>query len=246
MRRISICLLLIVLGITSACYAQNRSYKYQYRMVRLDSTYDAKLDPALSKYLERHKARLDKKMSEVIGYCAVTMNVASPQSPLSDLLTEWLLKDGPAAINQPPCDLSILNFGGISTNLQEGEVTVGDMFKISPFDNYLTVVSIKGSELKKAVYRFRLDRLMAASAGMQVFYKNNTPYRIVIQNKDLEDDKIYRLITLNFISDGGDHILSDVNFENKEYSMVVFRDFLIDEVKKMTKEGKSVSDGFAQ
>ena len=118
--------------------------------------------------------------------------------------------------------------------------------KISPFDNYLTVVSIKGSELKKAVYRFRLDRLMAASAGMQVFYKNNTPYRIVIQNKDLEDDKIYRLITLNFISDGGDHILSDVNFENKEYSMVVFRDFLIDEVKKMTKEGKSVSDGFAQ
>ena len=87
---------------------------------------------------------------------------------------------------------------------------------------------------------------MAASAGMQVFYKNNTPYRIVIQNKDLEDDKIYRLITLNFISDGGDHILSDVNFENKEYSMVVFRDFLIDEVKKMTKEGKSVSDGFAQ
>lgn len=239
-------MLLIVLGITSACYAQNRSYKYRYKMVRLDSTYDSKLDPELSKYLVRHKARLDKKMSEVIGYCAVTMNVAAPQSPLSDLLTEWMLKDGPAAINQPPCDLSILNFGGIRTNLQAGDVTVGDMFRISPFDNYLTVVSIKGSELKKAVYRFRLDKLMAATAGMQVFYKNNTPYRIVIQNEDIEDEKIYRLITLNFIADGGDHILSDIHFEKKEYSMVVFRDFLIDEVKKMTKEGKSVSDALSR
>lgn len=232
---------MILLGITFASYAQNHSYKYKYRMVRLDSTYDAKLDPKLVSYMERHKARLDKKMNEVIGYSEVTMNVASPQSPLSDLLTELMLKDGPAAIGQAPCDLSIMNFGGIRTNLQAGDVTVGDIFKISPFDNYLVVVTVKGSELRKAVNRFRLDKLKAASAGMQVSYKDNVPYKILIQNKELQDNEIYRLVTLNFIAEGGDDILQGLNYESIEYSDVIFRDFLIDEVKKITKSGKSVS-----
>lgn len=246
MKRITCLFLIVFLGITFASYAQNHSYNYKYRMVRLDSTYDAKLDPGLVKYLERHKARLDKKMNEVIGHCDVTMNVESPKSPLSDLLTGLLLKDGPAAIKQEACDLSILNFGGIRTNLQAGDVTVGDIFRISPFDNYLVVVTVKGRELRKAVNRFRLDALMAASAGMEVSYKNNVPDRIMIQGKELQDDALYRLITLNFIAEGGDNILAGIKYENTEYSMLIFRDFLIDEVKKISKSGKSVSDAIPQ
>ncbi len=238
--------LIVVLGITSACYAQNHSYTYKYRMVRLDSTYDTKLDPALVKYMIRHKARLDKKMNEVIGHCDVTLNVEAPQSPLSDLLTELMLRDGPSALGQDPCDLSILNFGGIRTNLQAGDVTVGDIFKISPFDNYLVVATLRGSELKKAVSRFRLDALMAASAGMNVVYKNNIPNKILIQGKEVQDDKLYRLITLNFLAEGGDNILSGVKYESLDYSMLIFRDFLIDEVKKITKSGKSVSDALSK
>lgn len=232
---------MILLGITLASYAQNHSYKYKYRMVRLDSTYDAKLDPGLVKYLERHKARLDKKMDEVIGHCDLTMNVASPKSPLSDLLTGLLWEDGPAAIKQEACDLSILNFGGIRTNLQAGDVTVGDIFKISPFDNYLVVITIQGSELRMVVNRFRLDALKAASAGMEISYKNNVPDKIMIQGKELQDDAMYRLITLNFIAEGGDNILSGAKYENVDYSMLIFRDFLIDEVKKISKSGKSLS-----
>lgn len=228
---------------TCMSYAQNHSYTYQYRMVRLDSTYDAKLDPGLVKYLDRHKARLDKKMDEVIGRCDVTLNVEAPQSPLSDLLTELMLRDGPAAIRQAPCDLSVMNFGGIRTNLQAGDVTVGDIFRISPFDNYLVVATLKGSELRKAVSRFRQDALMAASSGMEVSYKANVPTRILVQGKELQDEQLYRLITLNFIAEGGDNILSDVRFESLDYSMLIFRDFLINEVKKLTKAGRSVSDG---
>ncbi len=246
MKRLPIYLILFLLGITTFCYAQNHSYAYKYRMVRLDSTYDSKLDPALVKYIERHKARLDKKMNEVIGHCDVTLNVESPQSPLSDLLTELLLSDGPAAMQQAPCDVSILNFGGIRASMQAGDVTVGDIFKISPFDNTLVVASMKGTELKKVVSRFRLNAMMAATAGLNVSYKDNVPYKILVQGKPIQDDAVYRVITLNFIAEGGDKILSDIKYENLDYSMLIFRDFLIDEVKKITKAGKSVSDGFIQ
>jgi len=215
-------------------------------MVRLDSTFDNKLDPTLVKYIERHKARLDKKMNEVIGHCDVTMNVDAPQSPLSDLLTEWLLKDGPAAIKQAPCDISILNFGGIRTNLQAGDVTVGDIFKISPFDNYLVVGTITGRELKKVVNRFRLDAMVAATAGLNVSYKNNVPYKVLVNGKEIQNDSLYRVITLNFIAEGGDNILSGIKYESLDYSMLIFRDFLIGNIIKTTKEGKSISDGFVK
>ena len=66
----------------------------------------------------------------------------------------------------------------------------------------------------------------------------------MVQDKEIQDDAVYRFITLNFIAEGGDNILSDVKFESMEYSTLVFRDFIIDEIKKITKEGKSVSDGF--
>ncbi len=231
---------MIVLGITLTSYAQNHTYHYGYRMVRLDSTYDAQLDPDLSAFLVRHKARLDKKMNEVIGHCPTTLNVESPKSPLSDLIIELMLKEGPAAINQAPCDLSMMNFGGIRTNIQAGDVTVGDIFEISPFDNHFVVVTLKGSELKKAVNRFRYDQLMACNAGMEISYKDNVPYRVLVQGKELQDNQLYRLITLDFISEGGDDILSGIHYENVEYTNIIFRDFLINQIKAMTKRGEEL------
>ena len=47
---------IIILSITVFGYAQNVSkpkYQYKYEMVRLDSTYDAKIDPKLAKYVEK-------------------------------------------------------------------------------------------------------------------------------------------------------------------------------------------------
>lgn len=235
--------IMMILGIAFSCCAQNvspRHFEYGYKMVRLDSSYDSKLNPKLEKYLSKQKNKLDESMNVVIGYCNMPMLSYEPQSPLSNFLTDLLLNKGPQYVADGlSCDVSMLNFGGIRTQLQQGDVTVGNIFSISPFDNFLTVVYIKGSELKKIFNAFT-EKKNAPYSGIQMTYQNGRPISVKVQGQPIDNEKVYKLITLNFIAEGGDNLITGVQFEKVENSGVTFRDFLLDEIRKMHAEGKAI------
>lgn len=236
----------IILSITAFGYAQNVStpkYKYQYRMVRLDSTYDAKVDPKLDKYVAKKRAQMEKQMQVVIAHTDAELESFAPESPLSNFLTDILLNESSKYVKDTTfdnLDLSMLNFGGIRTSMPAGNVTVGDMFRISPFDNYLTFIVLKGSELRKALSRFD-NKFNAPYSGATIVYKNNKPVKITVQGKPIDDNRLYKLVTLNFISDGGDKLLEDIQYEKIEYTTMTFRDFLVTEMKAMTARGEKVT-----
>jgi len=237
---------LIILGIVTFGYAQNVSapkYKYQYKMVRLDSTYDAKIDPKLAKYVDKKRRQMEKQMMVVVAHTNEELESFAPESPLSNFLTDILLNESSKYIKDPTfdnLDVSMLNFGGIRTSMPKGDVTVGDLYRISPFDNYLTFIVLKGSELRKALGRFT-DQFNAPYAGATLVYTNNKPSQILVQGKPIDDNRLYTLVTLNFISDGGDHLLENIQFEKIEYTTVTFRDFMIAELKAMTARGEMVT-----
>lgn len=237
-----------ILGIAIGGYAQNvggKPARYSYTMVRLDSSWDAKTDAKLARYVARQKAKLDKQMGVVIGHCQETMNSAPPQSPLSNFLTDLLLEKGTDYVQSedfPRCDIALLNFGGIRSQLSAGDIHVGDIYSLSPFDNYLVFIELKGSELRKALERFKPLTQNAPFAGAQMTFQGGKPVRILIGGEPLRDDRIYRLVTLNFISEGGDNILQGVEYERVLYTPVVFRNFLIREIKKMSKPVTATED----
>ena len=120
-----------------------------------------------------------------------------------------------------------------------GNVTIGDLFRITPFDNYLTFIQLRGSELRKALSRFN-ENLNAPYSGVVIRYKNNKPVDILVQGNPIDNNRMYKLVTLNFISDGGDHILEGIQYEKMEYTTMTFRDFLIVELKAMTARGEKI------
>ena len=236
----------IILSIAIYGYAQNVSvpkYKYKYEMVRVDSTYDAKIDPKLAKYVDKKRRQMEKKMQVVIAHSDAELESYAPESPLSNFLTDLLLNEASKYIKDTTfdnLDLSMLNFGGIRTSMPAGDVTIGDLYRISPFDNYLTFIALKGSELKKALNRFT-DQFNAPYAGATIVYKSKKPAEITVQGKRIDDNRLYKLVTLNFISDGGDHLLEGIQYEKIEYTTITFREFLIAELKAMTARGEIVT-----
>lgn len=235
-----------VLGITMS-YAQNvpmRSLNYDYEMIRIDSSFDQNQNPSLVRYLQRQKAHLDKEMNVVIGYAKESMLSFPPASPLSDFLTDLLLEHAGDYLPEQPtpkCDVSFLNFGGIRSSLPQGAVTVGNVFSISPFENYLVFVDLKGTELRKIFLRLKGRKSNAPYAGAQVVFADDEAVSITVDGNPLDDDRIYRMVTLNFIAEGGDHIMSDVSFEKVTYTPIVFRDFLIEQIRRISKEGGVIS-----
>ena len=234
--------ILLILGMTCLGYAQN--FQYGYEMVRLTSRFDDNIDPKLQKYVDRIKAHLDKEMSVVVGYCDAELASFAPASPLSNFLTDILLEKATnyaTDTNFQHCDLSLLNFGGIRASLDAGEITVSDIFAISPFDNYLVFLEIKGSELRKMFNRFEERRNNAPYSGAKVIYLSGRPTKILVQGKPIDNDRLYRMVTLNFIAEGGDNILQGIQYEKTHYTDLVFRDFLVREIRNMTQEGRHVN-----
>lgn len=211
-------------------------------MVRVDSTYDAKVDPKLAKYVEKKRRIMEKQMQAVIAHTDEELLSFAPESPLSNFLTDILLKESSKYVKDTAfdnLDLSILNFGGIRTSMPAGNVTIGDLFRITPFDNYLTFIQLRGSELRKALSRFN-ENLNTPYSGVVIRYKNNKPVDILVQGNPIDNNRMYKLVTLNFISDGGDHILEGIQYEKMEYTTMTFRDFLIVELKAMTARGEKI------
>ena len=236
---------IIILSITVFGYAQNVSkpkYQYKYKMVRLDSTYDAKIDPKLAKYVEKKRRQMDKQMQVVIAHTDAELESFAPESPLSNFLTDLLLNEASKYIKDTAfdnLDLSMLNFGGIRTSMPGGNVTVGDIYRISPFDNYLTFIVLKGSELKKALGQFT-DQFNAPYAGATIVYKQKKPVEITVQGNTIDDNRLYTLVTVDFISEGGDHLLENIQYERVEKTATTLRDFLITELKAMNARGEKV------
>ena len=236
----------IILSMTAFGYAQNVSapkYQYRYKMVRIDSTYDSKVDPKLAKYVEKKRRQMEKQMQVVVAHTDAELESFAPESPLSNFLTDILLNEASKYVKDTTfdnLDLSMLNFGGIRTSMPKGDVTIGDLYRITPFDNYLTFIVLKGSELRKALGRFT-DQFNAPYSGATLVYTNNKPSQILVQGNPIDDNRLYKLVTLNFISDGGDHLLENIQFEKIEYTTMTFREFLVAELKAMTARGETVT-----
>lgn len=48
-------------------------------------------------------------------------------------------------------DIGVMNAGGVREDLEEGEVTYEEAYRVQPFNNTLGVVDITGEQLKKVL-----------------------------------------------------------------------------------------------
>jgi 2',3'-cyclic-nucleotide 2'-phosphodiesterase (5'-nucleotidase family) len=221
--------------------AQN-NYNYHYEVIKMDSTFDADANLTIETYVSLLKQEKDKKMNQFIGTSKEVLTSFSPASPLSNLLVDMLFEWGNNYLIQKKlgkANLALLNFGGIRAALPKGNITVGDLYRISPFDNTIAFVFVKGSELKKMFDAFT-ERRNAPMANVQTIYQNGRLISYTIGGVPLENDKIYTIVTINFLAMGGDQILSPVTQESAIYLDTQVRDVFIEEIRKKTVQGIEV------
>lgn len=223
------------------CFAQNTLV--DYKLIHVNST-PKEVNPKLQMQLDKEKTKLSRKTNVVIGYCPETMESYVPQSPLSNFLTDLLVEfsnDYCSKRQLDSVDFSLLNFGGIRASLPAGDVTLGHFYEISPFENSLVIVNIKGSELTKVLRRFKIKTAEAISNDIEMVYLGDYVHKIYLHGQKIDNDRIYRFATLDFIVTGGDGILKGIQLESTYYTKLVMRDIYINYVKKMTDSGKEVS-----
>jgi 2',3'-cyclic-nucleotide 2'-phosphodiesterase (5'-nucleotidase family) len=136
-------------------------------------------------------------------------------------------------------DLAMLNLGGIRASMNAGKIKIETMYQIAPFDNYFVLVYIKGSELKKMYKKFT-EKDMGILAHSQMVFQNGRIISYSIQGKPIQDEQVYILATIDFLSNGGDGYLENIKVEKVDFTGILIRDIYIQQIQKMTDSGRKV------
>ncbi|WP_126973748.1 5'-nucleotidase C-terminal domain-containing protein [Gynurincola endophyticus] len=197
-------------------------------------------DTAIVNYLAPYKARLDKEMNVVIGETVtdLTRQYTAHETTMGNFFSDALLSIGQEL--DPAVQISFATKGGIRADVPKGPMTVSNMFEVMPFENYVVVLTITGSQFLKM-----LDHIVRAGgqpvAGMTLTLTNTTCEDVMVQGKPFDPSKNYTIVTYDYLADGGDgveYFRNPVKFE--KYNLLM-RDGLINYVKAKTAKGEKIN-----
>lgn len=120
---------------------------YTFNQIVLSA--DVPEDETVKAIVEKYQAELDAEMEVVIGQSANDIAWSSPlvrtkESALGNLAADALR-------DYCDADIAIQNGGGVRAGLTAGDVTVGDIFAMLPFDNKVTLVEVTGQTVWDAL-----------------------------------------------------------------------------------------------
>ena len=192
---------------------------------------------AVARTLQAAQPKLSH-LKVVIGHSdGMYMNLRNqPDLPLGNLVADALRAWGSNHFGVP-MDFAVTNYGGIRVPLPEGAVTLEDIVSMFPFKNYMCRVSMKGSSLQKLLEQLAATPAFQAVSGCRVEVKDGQLLSVTVGGKPIEPDRLYNVITVDFLLDGGDQINIGALAEEVELTHVLIQTVMLDEVKSVEAAG---------
>lgn len=197
---------LLTLYPVSAQQYKVRSTKW--KQLEVTSDLDKNPDSLALTIIAPYKASVDSVMSPVLGMSRVAMVPKRPESLLSNWAADVLV-EGSTATGLPVADMGLVNIGGLRNNMPEGMVTCGDIILISPFENTLVVLEMKGKHM------LELMRNIAAVGGegvsssvRMVISKDRKLISATINGEEISRKRTYTVATLDYLAEGNDKMFA--------------------------------------
>jgi len=128
-------------------------------------------DSAVARVVEEYRLATEPLTSRPVARLATALpqQGGGPQYPLGNLIADALRAAGRA-------DVAIINNGGIRAGLDSGVVTWGQLFQVSPFQNFVVRLTVTGAELRRVLDEFIGARgPQAHVSGVRVVYVLGAP-----------------------------------------------------------------------
>lgn len=185
-------------------------------------------DSAYNRIIAPYRSELAKKMDEPIGKASDTFTRNKPESSLGNLAAESL-RDFASFLLKTHVDLGLVNLGGLRSDLLSGEVTVGHIFEVMPFENRLIILELDGELLAKLLNEIAQINGEPVS-GVRFRIVENEAKDIIINGQPLQKDKTYRVATSDYLANGGGNMPTLWKAKRQETNYLI-RDIIIEYVR---------------
>ena len=203
--------------------------------------------------LSKYRDSISKEMNKVINHSLITMEVGCPEGLLGDFISDlsilYIKKNFPENKFNP--DFCILNNGGFRNSLNKGSITIGDVFQIMPFDNYLLILEIKGNEMNDLINYIKEKSTTNISrksgvplSGIRLKISGDKVSRCMINNQMYDPLKTYKVLTTNYLASGGDDMDFFKNCKTMFNTKLLLRDVIIKYIEELGENNIKINTQF--
>ncbi len=166
----------------------------------LDSTPHATAAAIVAPY----KHSVDSVMMPPLGLSRTAMSAGRPESLLGNWVADVMVETS-TATGLDRADFGVMNVGGLRNNMPEGIVRRGDVMLISPFQNNVVVLEMKGSDVLELFRNIAAVHGEAVSASVRlVINREGQLLNATIDGKPVDKDATYRVATIDYLMEGND------------------------------------------
>lgn len=170
---------------------------------------DTTTDPASNKIIAPFKQKLDAEMNKVIGYTEAAMEKNYPEGVLGNYVADLMLFQARHyfgdSLNESNT-FTLINNGGLRTALPKGDVTKGKIFELMPFENEMVVCKLKGEYIPEVHQYLKIKNGQPVSGNVKVILNSTGEDNFLINNKKVDRNAYYYIITSDYLSAGGDNM----------------------------------------
>ena len=233
-----ICILLLSLTVTACAPKAWIITRATSVKIPIDSKTDAVADKSYIEHLQPLKQQLGVKMNVVIGEAAETMKGHAPESLLSNFSADVYRQAGTDYLGAQ-VDISIVNLGGLRTVIPAGNITVGKVFELMPFENELVILWLKGDKLSELIQYFATADGEGVS-GIRMEISNGKAVNVSVNGNAIDPEKIYSIATSDYLAGGNDKMFQLAQYEKRQNTGIKLRDILLDYIKNETAKGNKI------
>lgn len=199
---------------------------------------NAKQDSALVRMLQPYTASLGATMNKTIGTAAKELSAKRGEGSLANFMADCMQLMAEKKFERK-VDAGFMNPGGIRSSIPAGNITVGKIYELMPFDNLVVLQEVRGTVLQAFLNKTAEDGGWAISANMRMNIKNRKAVNVTINNKALDENATYVIANSDYVASGGDNceMLRKVPMISSGY---VFRDALSEFIGNYTRQGKAI------
>jgi 2',3'-cyclic-nucleotide 2'-phosphodiesterase (5'-nucleotidase family) len=213
--------------------ALNRTGSEYERISVGDETAAADIEALIAPY----RTEMMAKMGEQLAICPVEMRTGRPEGIMGNFVADIVLHrartDAPVGVS---VDAGLVNNGGLRVSWSKGEISLGLVYELMPFDNEIYLLRFSGEQMSQLA-----DDIAARGgepvAGLHFAIRDTVAENLTVSGAPVAADRDYWVATSDYLANGGGGM--QTLWESREVvkTGVLIRDAIADWLREFCASG---------
>ncbi|MEL6305587.1 MAG: 5'-nucleotidase, partial [Bacteroidota bacterium] len=206
----------------------------------------------IRKWIAPYKKSVDDVLDAPLAYSprALSKNDGAKNTSMGNFFADMVLEETRALFqkqNKGKVDFMVMNHGGIRAVLPKGTINARNAYEIMPFENYISVIELSGTQVRDLVRFLVASERPHAVAGISIQFNSDKTLRSVdINGEPFDEGSNYRVATSDYLVTGGAEIGFFPEVEKVFETEYLLRNAIIDHFKAKDTLTAEVDQRFIQ